>query len=149
MVDVNNYPKAYAEVSEILKYLPKEDYDKIETKFINMIENKKDKNYIYELDNTKEIENQNILKETRTILAYIFFHYLGTPEENARIKQKFKQDIINDEKQKQEMYSTDIFKQKEFTYENENKNTDLVVYKKENLFEKIIKKIRNVFKGKE
>ena len=149
MVDVNNYPKAYAEVSKILKYLPKEDYDKIETKFINMIENKKDKNYIYELDNTKEIENQNILKETRTILAYIFFHYLGTPEENARIKQKFKQDIINDEKQKQEMYSTDIFKQKEFAYENENKNTDLVVYKKENLFEKIIKKIRNVFKGKE
>ena len=47
------------------------------------------------------------------------------------------------------MYSTDIFKQKEYTYENENKNTDLVVYKKENLFERIIKKIRNVFNGKE
>lgn len=147
MVDVNNYPKAYAEVSKILKYLPKEDYDKIEAKFINMIENKKDKTYIYELDDTKEIENQNILKETRTILAYIFFHYLGTPEENARIKQKFKQDIINGEKQKQEMYSTDIFKQKKYTYEN--KNTNLVVYKKENLFERIIKKIRNVFKRKD
>ena len=147
MVDVNNYPKAYAEVSKILKYLPKEDYDKIETKFINMLENKKDKNYIYELDDTKEIENQNILKETRTILAYIFFHYLGTPEENVRIKQKFKQDIINDEKQKQEMYSTDIFKKTVYTYENNN--TDLVVYKKENLFERIIKKLRNIFKMKD
>ena len=147
MVDVNNYPKAYAEVSKILQYLPKEDYDKIEAKFINMIENKKDKTYIYELDDTKEIENQNILKETRAILAYIFLHYLGTQEENEKIKLKFKQDIINAEKQKQEMYSTDIFNKKEYIYEN--KNTDLVIYKKENIFEKIIKRIRNIFKKKE
>lgn len=147
MVKVNNFPKAYAEVAEILKYLPKAEYSKIDSNFIKMLEDKKDKEYIYKLDSTMEIEKQNILKETRTILAYVFLHYLGTEEENKIIQQKFKQDIINEEKKKQEIYSKDVFKEKEYTYENENK--DLIVYKKENLFERIIKGIIKIFKRKD
>ena len=147
MVKVNNFPKAYAEVAEILKYLPKDEYSKIDSNFIKMLEDKKDKEYIYKLDSTKEIEKQNILKETRTVLAYVFLNYLGTEEENKIIQQKFQQDIINDEKKKQEIYSKDIFKEKEYAYENKNK--DLIVYKKENLFERIIKGIIKIFKRKD
>ena len=90
MVEAKNFPRAYVEVDEILKKLPQEEFERIESNFINMIRNKKDKNYTFKLDYSKDIEEQNILKETRVILAYVFLNYLGAEEENRIIKQKFK-----------------------------------------------------------
>lgn len=109
MIQVNNYPKAYAEVEEILKYLDKKELTKISKDFINMISEKKDKNYVYKLDFNKPIAEQKVLRETKTILAYLYINYLCTEDEKAIIKQKFEQDIINSERIKEEKFSKDIF----------------------------------------
>ena len=37
MIKVENYPNAYKEVYEILKVVPKEDFDKIPTEFMQKI----------------------------------------------------------------------------------------------------------------
>lgn len=41
----NNYPKAYKEVVEILKYVPKESVDKIPQTMLDTFNEKMDKNY--------------------------------------------------------------------------------------------------------
>lgn len=144
MVEAKNFPRAYVEVDEILKKLPQEEFERIESNFINMIRNKKDKNYTFKLDYSKDIEEQNILKETRVILAYVFLNYLGAEEENRIIKQKFKEDIIRAEEGKKKIYSNEIFKdKKEIT---NNISQELIVYKEENIIKKFIKRILNLFK---
>ena len=37
MIKVENYPNAYKEVYEILKAVPKEDFDKIPTEFMQIV----------------------------------------------------------------------------------------------------------------
>lgn len=144
MVETKNFPRAYVEVDEILKKLPKEEFERIESNFINMIRNKKDKNYTFKLDYSKDIEEQNILKETRAILAYVFLNYLGTEEENRIIKQKFKEDIIQSEEEKKKIYSNEIFKDKKEV--TNSISQELIVYKEENIIKKFIKRLLNLFK---
>lgn len=144
MVETRNFPRAYVEVDEILKKLPQEEFRKIESNFINMIRNKKDTNYTFELDYSKDIEEQKILKETKIILAYVFLNYLGTEEENNIIKQKFKEDIIQAEEEKKKKYLNEIFKDKREV--KNNISQELIVYKKENAIKKFIKLILNLFK---
>lgn len=144
MVETRNFPRAYVEVDEILKKLPQEEFRKIESNFINMIRNKKDTNYTFELDYSKDIEEQKILKETKIILAYVFLNYLGTEEENNIIKQKFKEDIIQAEEEKKKKYLNEIFKDKREV--KNNISQELIVYKKENAIKKFIKRILNLFK---
>ena len=144
MVETRNFPRAYVEVDEILKKLPQEEFRKIESNFINMIRNKKDTNYTFELDYSKDIEEQKILKETKIILAYVFLNYLGTEEENNIIKQKFKEDIIQAEEEKKKKYLNEIFKDNREV--KNNISQELIVYKKENAIKKFIKLILNLFK---
>ena len=143
MVETKKFPRAYVEVDEILKKLPKEEFERIEKNFINIIRNKKDKNYIFKLDYSKDIEEQNILKETRAILAYVFLNYLGTEEENRIINQKFKKDIIQAEEEKKKVYSNEIFKDKKEV--TNSISQDLIVYK-ENIIKKFIKRLVSLFK---
>lgn len=144
MVETKNFPKAYVEVDEILKCLPQNEYEMIENNFINMIRTKKDNNYTFEIDYSKELEDQNILKETKTILAYVFLNYLGSEEENKIIKQKFKEDIIHAEEEKKKIYSTEVFKDRKEP--NTNIRQEIIVYKEKNILKKFIKRILNILK---
>ncbi len=147
MVDVKNYPKAYVEVIEILKLLETDEYNKIDKTFINMLNKRKDTSYIFELDTSIDIEQQTILKETRAILAYIFMNYLGTEDEKIAVNNKFQNDIQKSEQLKREQYSTDIFSDKQVK-KDKNIKSDIIVYHKENFIQKIINKIKNIFKIK-
>lgn len=147
MIDVKNYPRAYVEVIEILKLLEIDEYNKIDKSFINMLNKRKDTSYLFELDTSIDIEQQKILKETRAILAYIFMNYLGTEKEKIVINNKFQNDIQKSEQLKREQYSTDIFSSKQ-NNENTNIKSDIIVYHKESFIQKIINKIKNIFKSK-
>ena len=147
MVDVKNYPKAYVEVIEILKLLEIDEYNKIDKAFINMLNKRKDTDYIFEIDKSIDIEEQIILKETRAILAYIFMNYLGTEKEKTLINNKFQNDIKKSEELKSEKFSSNIFLNKQ-TEKNKDINKDLIVYHKESFVKKIINKIKRILKVK-
>lgn len=89
------YSKACVEVNEILKYLQEQDKCKIPQDFIDMLNKNMDNLYVFNFDNTKTIEEQDILRETKILLAYIYLNYLGTEEEKAFYEQKFSNDILN------------------------------------------------------
>lgn len=131
MIKVENYPNAYKEVYEILKYVPKEDLKRVPKKFMDMLEEKMNKNYKFSIDTSKDfIEEQELMIETRTILAYIFLNYWATEIQKEKINIKFKKDIEDAEKQKGDLYYVNIFKNKKQLKENSEKEQEhaMVIY---------------------
>lgn len=92
------YQNALAEVDAILKFMLEDLLNKIPNSFLNLIEQKKSKSYIVNLDLELPLEKQKLLKETRTILSLIYRSYLCNSEQSRKLK-------IEDSKELNEKYS--------------------------------------------
>jgi len=84
---VIDYDKRLVEVSVILNHLNKNDYDKIPKELIECIEKNKNKDYIWKYDETKELKDQNISKDTIAILTFINMKYLLNEEQKRYIQE--------------------------------------------------------------
>ena len=145
----NNYPKAYKEVVEILKYVPKGSVKKIPQTMIDTFNSKMDKTYNFSIDINKSFEKQELLEETKAILANIFRDYWATPYQKERILAKERYDREKIEEEKRVKYNSDIFKNQKTINKMEKDNTSCnnlpIEVKKESFFEKIIKFIEKIF----
>ncbi len=149
----DNYPKSYKEVIEILNYVPQESVDKIPQTMLETFKIKMDKNYDFKVDINKNFEGQEILEETKAILANIFRDYWATSYQKERIEAKEKYDRQKAEEEKREQYNPDdIFKNKkintereEYIQNEENINNLPVEIKKEKFFTKLINFIKKLF----
>ena len=138
MINVANFPKAYKEVFAILKKMDEEDKKKINEDFLNTLKENMDKNYVFEYIHDLKVEEQNILNETKAILAYIYVNYLADEEQKKLIMQKYRQDIKKDEENKKQKYKTEDM----YTKNNENnEEVSMIEHKKENFFRKLFKRI--------
>ena len=150
----NNYPKAYKEVIEILKYVPKESVNKIPQTMIDTFKAKMDKDYDFKVDINKSFEEQELLDETKAILANIFRDYWATPYQKEKIEAKERYDREKAEENKRKQYNPDdIFKKRQTSDESikdkENLNNNLPIeVKKKNFYEKIINFFKKVFRIK-
>ena len=95
-----NYSKAYREVLEILKYFPQESIDKIPIDLLDTFEHNKDKNYKFNIDENKRFEEQNLLDETKAILANIFRDYWASSKQKEIIvnKQNYDRRLLEEKK---------------------------------------------------
>lgn len=137
----NNYPKAYKEVIEILKYVPKESVEKIPQTMLDTLNSKMDNTYNFSIDINKSFEEQELLEETKAILANIFRDYWATPYQKERIEAKERYDRQKIEEEKKANTNYDNFKKdnNEEHKENEVSNSNLPIEaKKEKFYEKII-----------
>lgn len=143
----DNYNKAYEEILEILKYMPKESVNKIPNQMIYTFKTKMDKNYNFSIDINKSFEEQNLLDETKAILANIFRDYWATPYQKERIEAKERYDRQKLEKEKLEKYNPEhIFKTKEDSAKKIKNNSNLPVdAKKQKFYEKLIKFFKKLF----
>lgn len=138
------YAKAYTEVYEILKNISKNDLNKIPKEVLNVLKEKKDKEYNFRLKEDTEFENQKLLRETKILLAILYRDYWATKEEKEKITRKWRNDIIKNEEKKK---YNELFKnKKQQIVESENSNNLLSEVKKQKLFEKIICFIKKYFK---
>lgn len=142
----DNYQKAYKEILEILKYVPEESVKKIPQEMRDMFEKEQLKTYDFQIDTSKTFEEQELLEETKAILANIFRDYWATPYQKERIEIKEKYDRQQSEEQKRKIYNpNDLFKNKNNRNPDFEKLTNLPIeVKKESFFKKII----NFFKKK-
>ena len=141
------YHKAYKEVIEILKYMSQEDIERIPNQMIKMFKEKMDKNHEFKYDESKKFAEQELLIETKAILANIFRDYWATPEQREKIKAKQNYDRKKSEEQKREKYNPEnIFKKQNEIPNKENieENTSMIQYK-ESAFNKIMNKIKRIF----
>lgn len=146
----DNYKKAYKEVVEILKFVSKENVDKIPKEMLDMFEEEQDKEYNFKVDTTKSFEEQLLLEETKAIFSNIFRDYWANDYQRKVIIEKENMDRIKWEEEKYD--PKDLFKnnQKNFNKQNNNDKVDvnLTVIKKENSFKKLIDKIFKSLKKK-
>lgn len=155
MVDIQ-YANAYTELLDILKYISKEDYEKIPKIKIKVFEENCNKNYNFTYDENKTLDEQNVSEITKVIIAILFRDYWATKEQRYIIIKK--QQEIKDQKQKELMAK---FEQNKNISEKDLKKvnvasdldididyargTNLETYKEENIFKRIISKIRGIF----
>ena len=141
--------QALAEVYDIINHFEPDIYKKIPQDFINFVKQNKNNNYITEIDFSKSISEQNILKETKVILSIIYRDFIC----DTQLKQKLKEYDFNIiEAKKREIYNpNNLFKNRKEQLERnsisqtQDTTTTLVKYK-ESIFTKIFNCIRKLFK---
>lgn len=147
----SNYTKAYKEVVEVLNNVPTEDFNKIPNDLIQMFTQKMDSNYIYNIDNTKPFEEQEMLTETKAILANIYRDYWVSPEQKARILAFQANELLKIEKEKKQNNNSDIV-YNFFSDVNSNtvntEETSLAICENESFLYKIINFFKNIFNKK-
>lgn len=138
----NTYSLSYVEVLEILKHIPKEDYEKIPKEKIEFYENNKDKNYVYIYNPV----NPKISRKTDAILINLYKNYIAKDDEKEKINHILKLNEMKNEQEKQENFDlNNIFDNKKSEIKNNNVDTLPVEKKRETRFKKFIDKIKKVF----
>lgn len=139
-----NYPKAYTEVLEILKYMPEDEVKKIPQNLIDTFEYKKDDTYVFKIDENKDFSELEILDETEAIMINIFTDYWATVEQKEKILSKQKYDNEKIEEEKRNKYNA------EDLFNNNTKvggsSSNLPIEYKRTFFQKFLDYIKRIFK---
>ena len=107
----NTYACSYTEVLEILKHIPKEQYDKIPKEKIEFYENNKDNEYICIFNENANIDM--VSRQAKTILINLYKDYIASNQEKQNIEEKLKLNEFKLELEKIEKYNpNDLFKNK-------------------------------------
>lgn len=139
------YANAYSEVLEILKNISKEDYEKIPSEKIDLFEKNANKNYNFQYNANLTLNEQNVSKRAKAIIAILFRDYWATPEQREKILAKQNYDRIQSERDKQKQYDVDnIFKNKEKKAETVENSVSMIEYK-ESIFTRIKKWFKRNF----
>lgn len=126
MVDIE-YAYAYSEVLEILKYIPIEDYNKIPKNKIELFKINASHEYTFKYNPNKTLNEQNVSKITKGIIAILFRDYWATEVQRNKIIAKQNYDRMKLEEEKKEKYNpNNIFN---------NNYTNTVTDNKENIQE--------------
>ena len=147
-----NYYKAYKEVLEILKYMSEEDVNKVPEDMILTFQIKQDKSHNIKIDVNKAIEDQNLLEETKDILANIFRDYWATEEQKQKIiaRENFEREKL--ELEKREKYNADkVFENKNTVKKEKNYKIiekNLVLVKPKSFGEKLKDFLKQIFRIK-
>lgn len=140
------YANAYTEVIEILKYISKEDYNKIPKNKINLFETDANKEYKFTYNPNLTLNEQNVSKRAKAIIAILFRDYWATEKQRKKIIAKQNNDRMQIEKNKKERYNPDnLFYSRTQKSEHTNNETISLTEYKETFFSKILKKIRQIF----
>lgn len=138
------YANAYSEVLEIIKYIPKEDYNKIPKSKIELFQKQASKEHKFEYNPLLTLEEQQVSKRAKAIIAILFRDYWATEIQREKIITKQRQDMNKLEQEKHEKYNPDNIFKKETNQEVLN-NKPVIIKTNENIWKKIINKIRNIF----
>ncbi len=154
MIDIN-YANAYTEVLEILKYVSLEDYNKIPKNKIELFKANANNNYHFTYSPNKTLNEQNVSKIAKGIIAILFRDYWATDIQREKIIKKQNADRRIIEEQKvgfcpEEAFKRPTISDSEEVEENnmiDNQNL-LVKTPKYNVFQKIMIYIKKCLRKK-
>ena len=153
MVDIK-YANAYTEVLEILKYISVEDYNKIPKNKIELFQTNANSDYHFTYTPEKTLNEQNVSKIAKGIIAIFFRDYWATDTQKEKIITKQNYDRQKIEQQKREKYNPEKIlenKQNNFnieTVEKQEEKLELVEYKKFKWYQKLFSKIMKILRKK-
>ncbi len=144
---MKDYSNAYAEAYTILNYLDENELNKIPHDVLSTIEENRNKKYIYAINEDLDLQEQQILPETKALLFNLFRDYLATPEQKQKIIRMQKEERLKNEEKKKMQYSIDVFANKKETTNKAIDNKEIIPVKyNKNLITKVIDFIKNLFR---
>lgn len=145
MINSVNFPIAYGEVLDVIKFFPKEIYTKIPKEKIEFYEKNKNKNYKSKINSKQDIQSQKLLIETKVILVSIYREYIANEKQREIIDEILQ---LNEKKIQNSVrikYNpNDVFKKQEKIKQEEHR--ELVEITEKNILQKIYIKIINLLK---
>lgn len=149
--------KALTEVWEILNEY-EDDISEIPEKYLYVIEDNMDKDYIFFADDLEDIE---LREDTKKIITYLYTNFLSTPEERNILKQleqlqykeKIKREENNQIKEDYTVFKNQYNKDKveiedeAISKEETINETKALVEYKENILKNILNKIKEMIKN--
>ena len=140
------YANAYSEVLGILKYISREDYEKIPKNRIEVFEVNSNKEYNFDYDPEKTLDEQNVSKRTKAIIGLLFRDYWATEEQKSKIvaKQNYEREKLIKEQKNLFKYKNRNMKESEII----NCEEKFLQEPKDNIFKRIFKRIKCIFKLK-
>ena len=143
---LEKYAYAYKEVIEVLRHTKKEDVCKIPSYKILLYAKYMNNNYNFKIDETKNIEDQNLSPEAKAILANLYRDYWASTYQRQRIKAK---EQYNIEKILKDKYNPDnLFKNTNRGMQIEtqqSEETRMTISQEEKWYQKIFNLIKNIF----
>ncbi len=143
-----NTKKVYSEVYQVLNVLGDEYIRRLPKSLYNMLEEKRDTTYNPKYTDEITLDMQNINKESLNILALLQFNYwCDSYEEKLELQNILEEnEKIHEENLRKKYNSENLFKNKKNVYTKEAiENNMAIVEYKENIFRKLINKIKNIF----
>lgn len=144
------YARAYTEVLEILKHIPKDELERIPKSELQFYEDNCDKNYKYEYNLDLAVDKQAISKEANTVIVALYMNYFANEKQKGIIEKILKQNSIEEEKAKSVKYDVNkIFEKNKNDQVRANKSENLPVdisNNQDSFIKKIINKIKSLFK---
>lgn len=142
----------YSEVYSVLNMLGDSYITKLPSSLYKMIKEEKLKEYNPDYDSNIALEQQNIRKESISMIALFHLNYwCNSEEEKNELKTLFKANEEKYQAEIREKYNPDdIFKNKKQNYIEETKhteeNTSMIAVQEEKWYKKIFNLIKNLFK---
>ena len=143
--------KDFTEVNQVIKYMNKNDVDKISPNFLKLIRDNMDTSYIFNYDESKNVYQQDLSKNARIIISIMYIKYLATEQEKIKYYEKMVDDKKKDEgnRLKENIFKKEIDKELfddilNAESNSQDKNLNVMVCETK-WYHKIINKIKNFF----
>lgn len=147
------FAEASAEINEILKYMPKEEVEKIPSKLREFFKEVSSKDYVTNINPNMPLDKQQIKEKTKDIIALIYRNYWCSEEERKELDQKLIENDKKFEEELREKYNPDnIFKNNVTTTKKEESEVkeekieqSLVVQETEKWYQRFLNMIKRWF----
>lgn len=148
----NELRKAAKEINEIVNNIVPNDYVlKIPLKFRKFLKEIEDQEYDFQIDINKDISEQNLSEKAKDIIAVIYRNYWCSEEERIEFDKTLTDNEILYQEEIRRKYNPDNLFKNNSNFETQNEKTKIIAmaeYKEQNFIQKILDKIRNLFKRK-
>ncbi len=145
-----SYCEAATEVLAILDNTDKEAVSKIPKKFMDFLKDNSSKTYKLNFDKTKTIKELNLKPETQALLGLIYLKCWANEQQKVEFTERAKENEKKYQKELTEKYSTDNLFKNRGTSKLENamkeQQISLIKVKKDNFIQRIINKIKSIFR---
>lgn len=144
------YSEAIVEILDILKN--SDDtiiYKRIPNKLVEFWQRNKSTTYKPNLDHSKPLNDMELKEKTRDLITMIYLNYLCDDNEKEVVINTLKNNEKNYQLELREKYNTDnIFKNRKKEIVVKEETQALVKYNRITFLQKVLYKIRNLFKRK-
>lgn len=131
------YADASCEVLNILNHMSDDDLSKVSIKFIDFLKENASRDYVPNLDYSKNLKEMNLKEETRALLSIMYKKYWCLEEEKLHLQKRLYLNEQIYQKELREKYNPDDIFKVNNKVRNEENVVEQICINEDNIFDKI------------